>query len=73
MKAIKCKDGRLTFISRESASMFNNIEMAKFLDISTLTERELYIAEEMYKQDILQKIKRDETIGYRIYPQKQKI
>ena len=73
MKAVKGKDGRLTFISRESAAMFNNIDMARFLDISTLTERENYIAEELYKQDILQKITRDDTIGYQIYPQQQKI
>lgn len=73
MKAVKCKNGTLSILNRNEASLFNKADMVNFLDISTLNERECYIAEEMYKRNVLRKVKKGERIGYKIHPQKEKI
>lgn len=73
MKAVKCKNGSLSLLNRDEASLFNKADMINFLDISTLNERECYIAEEMYKRNVLRKVKKGESIGYKIHPQKEKL
>ena len=47
--------------------------MTGFVNVNSLDEREQYIAEEMYKKDVLQKVTKGEKVGYKIYPQKEKI
>lgn len=70
MRAVKGKNNILNLISRDEASLFNKTEFNEFLDISTLSERDLYIAEELYKKNVLKKVRRGESIGYKVYPQK---
>ena len=53
--------------------MFNKIDLSGFLSVNSMDEREFYIAEEMYKKDILQKVTKGEELGYKIYPQKTKL
>lgn len=73
MKAVKCKGGVLSFISRQEAVLFNKADLNQFLDISTLNERDFHLAEELYKKNVFQKVQRESKIGYRIYPQKEKL
>lgn len=73
MKAVRGKLGVLSLLSRDEARLFNKIEFDKFLNISNLDEREHFIAEEMHKRNVLQKVKRENSIGYSIYPQKTQI
>lgn len=73
MKAVKCKNGSLSLLNRDESSLFNKANMATFLDISSLNERECYVAEEMYKRNVFRKVKRGESVGYKIHPQKEKI
>lgn len=74
MKAVKCKDGHLSFISSHDATLFNKIDFDKFLDINTLDERTLHQCEEMYKQNVIRKITTKEgKVGYKTYPQKTKV
>mgnify|MGYP000547623650 CR=1 FL=1 len=73
MKAVKCKNGIVTLISSDEARLFNKIDMANFVDLNTLSERECHLAEELYKRNVLNKVKREHKIGYKIHPQKQKI
>tara|TARA_B110000444_G_scaffold250498_1_gene277024 strand:+ start:1032 stop:1256 length:225 start_codon:yes stop_codon:yes gene_type:complete len=74
MKAVKCKDGHLSFISSLESQLFNKIDFDKFLDINTLDERTLHIAEEMYKQNVIRKITTKEgKVGYKTYPQKTQV
>ena len=47
--------------------------MEGFIDVNTLNERELYIAEEMYKRDVIRKVRKGESIGFKTYPQKQQL
>jgi len=73
MRAVKCKNGCLSIINRDETAMFNNIEFNEFVSVNTLNEREQHIADEMYKRNVLRKVKRGESIGYKVYPQKQKL
>ena len=73
MRAVKCKNGCLSIINRDEAALFRNVEFAEFMDVNTLNEREQHIAEEMYKRNVLRKVKRGESVGYKIHPQKEKL
>jgi hypothetical protein len=73
MRAVKGKRGILSILSRQETSLFDKIELSKFQDISTLTERDHYICEELYQRNVLQKVRKGDKIGYRIYAQQAKL
>ena len=73
MRAVKDKNNYLNFISTLENRVFNKIDLSGFLSVNSMDEREFYIAEEMYKKDILQKVTKCEELGYKIYPQKTKL
>lgn len=73
MRAVKGKNQQLCFISKEETRLFNKAEFEGFLNISNLSERDSYIAEELYKKNVLCKIRRNEHVGYRIYPQRSQL
>ena len=73
MRAVKDKNNYLNFISTLENRVFNKIDLSGFLSVNSMDEREFYIAEEMYKKDILQKVTKGEELGYKIYPQREKI
>jgi hypothetical protein len=73
MKAVKDKNNYVNLISSLEAKLFNKVDLNGFLSVNNMDEREFYIAEEMYKKDILQKINKGEELGYKIYPQKKKL
>lgn len=70
MRAVKGKNGILSILNRDEASLFDKAELSGFINTAMLNERELYIAEELHKKNILQKIKKGNTIGYRQYAQR---
>ncbi len=71
MRAVKDKNKYLNLISSTEARLFNKVDLSGFIGVNTLDEREQYIAEELYKKDVLQKIQKGEQVGYKIYPQKE--
>jgi hypothetical protein len=73
MKAVKDKNKYLNLISSTEAKIFNKVDLSGFVSVNSLNEREQYIAEELYKKDVLQKLRKGEQVGYKIYPQKEKI
>ncbi|MDA8847187.1 hypothetical protein N9J02_00985 [bacterium] len=73
MRAVKDKNKYLNLISSTEARIFNKVDLTGFVSVNSLNEREQYIAEELYKKDVLQKIQKGEQVGYKIYPQKEKI
>ena len=73
MRAVKDKNNYLNFISTLENRVFNKIDLSGFLSVNSMDEREFYIAEEMYKKDILQKVTKGEELGYKIYQQKTKL
>tara|TARA_B110000444_G_C18243314_1_gene324109 strand:+ start:132 stop:353 length:222 start_codon:yes stop_codon:yes gene_type:complete len=73
MKAVKDKNDYLNLISSSESRLFNKVDLQGFTGVNTLDEREQYIAEELYKKDVLQKIQKGANIGYKTYPQKKKI
>tara|TARA_B100001094_G_C17832283_1_gene623806 strand:- start:340 stop:561 length:222 start_codon:yes stop_codon:yes gene_type:complete len=73
MKAVKGKNDYLSFISGTESRVFNKVDLQGFTGVNTLNEQEQYIAEELYKKDVLQKIEKGAYIGYKTYPQKKKL
>ena len=73
MKAVKDKNKYLNLISSTEAKVFNKIDLTGFTDVNSLDEREQYIADELYKKEILEKVSKGEQIGYKTYKQKYKI
>ena len=71
MRAVKGKNKILSLINNPESSFFNKLNMEGFINVNTLNERELYIAEEMYKKNVIRKVRKGESIGYKIYPQKE--
>ncbi len=69
MRAVKDKYGNLQIIDRSQTSLFNKADLHKFLDISTLNERDLCVCEDLHKRNIFQKIKKGHKVGYRSYSQ----
>ena len=71
MRAVKGKNKILSLINNPESSFFNKLNMEGFINVNTLNERELYIAEEMYKKNVIRKVRKGEWIGYKTYPQKE--
>ncbi len=70
MKAVKGKNNILSLISSTEAKLFNKVDLEKFVDVNTLNERDLYIAEEMYKKNVLKKVRKGTKVGYKTFEQK---
>ena len=73
MRAVKGKNKILSLISLEEARIFNKVEMAGVLNISNLTEREQAIANDLYVKNVLQKVRKNDYVGYKIYPQREQL
>lgn len=73
MRAVRGKNDILCLIHRDEAALFNKTEFNGFLDMSSLTEREHMIAEELHKRNVLQKVKRENRVGFKTYNQKSRI
>ena len=73
MKAVKDKNQYLNLITSTEARVFNKIDLSGFVNVNSLDEREQYIAEELYKKDILEKVSKGEKVGYKTYKHKHKI
>ena len=73
MRAVKGKHQILSLINNPESSFFNKLDMQGFIDVNTLSERDIYVAEELYKRDVIRKVKKGESIGYKTYPQKTKL
>jgi hypothetical protein len=70
MRAIRGKNKVLSLLSRDEATLFNKIDLNNFLDINTLDERTNHIAEELYKRNVINKIRKENKVGYEINPKK---
>jgi hypothetical protein len=73
MRAVKDKYGNLQLMDRAQTALFNKVDLGNFVDISTLDERELYVAEDLHKKNVLQKVKKGHVIGYKIHAQRSKL
>jgi len=69
MRAINGKNNVLCLISSTEAKVFNMIAADQFTDLNKLEERDLYLAEELYKRNAVRKVRRGQAIGYKIYDQ----
>lgn len=68
MKMVQKKDGTLTMVSLEESRLLNKIEMIGFTPINKLSEREQYLADELYKKSILRRGRNHSDVGYKTYP-----
>tara|TARA_B100001057_G_scaffold491962_1_gene583323 strand:- start:1276 stop:1491 length:216 start_codon:yes stop_codon:yes gene_type:complete len=67
VRAVKGKNEKLSLISSLEAKIFNKIEEDGFLEVNTMSERENFLADDLYKRDIVKKVRRDNTIGYKTF------
>ena len=67
MRAIKGKHNQLSFISRPEAKVYSMIEADGFISCESLDERDSYVAEELYQKNIIQKIRKNNTLGWKAY------
>jgi len=67
MRAVKGKNNQLSLISRPEAQIFSTIEAAGFIPCTSLGERDLYIAEELYQKNLLKKVRKNNCVGYKTY------
>ncbi len=67
MRAVNGKNKKLSLISSLEAKVFNKIEEDGFVEVNSMSERENFLADDLYKRDILKKVRRDNTIGYKIF------
>ena len=67
MRAVNGKNKKLSLISSLEAKIFNKIEEDGFVEVNSMSERENFLADDLYKRDILKKVRRDNTIGYKIF------
>ena len=65
MRAVNGKNKKLSLISSLEAKVFNKIEEDGFVEVNSMSERENFLADDLYKRDILKKVRRDNTIGYK--------
>jgi hypothetical protein len=70
MKAVKGKNDYLALISSAESKVFNKVDTTGFVSVNTLSEREQYIASELYKKDVLNKTTQGEQVGYKTYTKK---
>ena len=70
MKAVKGKHEVLCLISLEESRLFNKADFYGFLDISNLSEREQELAGDLYKRNVFRKVRRNNHVGYKVYPQR---
>ena len=67
MRAVNGKNKKLSLLSSLEAKVFNKIEEDGFVEVNSMSERENFLADDLYKRDILRKVRRDNTIGYKIF------
>ena len=67
MRAVKGKNKILSLISRPEARIYSMIEADGFISCESLSERDSYIAEELYQKNIIQKVRKDNTLGWKAY------
>lgn len=73
MRAVKGKNKILSLISLEESRLFTKIEQEGFVHISNLTEREQTLANDLHTKNILQKVQKNNHVGYAIYPQRDQL
>ena len=67
MKAVKGKNNRISFVSRDEAKIINMAEVDGFIPQTSLCERDAYIAEELFKKDLIRKVNQNGSMGYKAY------
>jgi hypothetical protein len=73
MRAVKGKHGILSLIGSTEARLYRQVEFDCFTPASRLGERDLHLAEELFKRNLLQKETQNGTVGYTLYPQKHQL
>lgn len=73
MRVVKGRNKVMCFISSTEAKVYEMISSDQFTDLTSLTERDVQFAEEMYKRNVVRKVRRGHNIGYKTYDQTEKL
>jgi hypothetical protein len=67
MRMVTQEDGNQTVVSNPEYVIYNGITSRGFIPLVEMDEGELHIAEELYKRNVLKKIRKDGAIGFKSY------
>tara|TARA_B110000858_G_C17634614_1_gene395185 strand:- start:574 stop:795 length:222 start_codon:yes stop_codon:yes gene_type:complete len=73
MRAVKGKNDQLSLISSFEAKLYSMAETLGSINATELSEQDAYLAEEMYKKNILNKKMHNGIVHYVTHSAKQKI
>ncbi len=72
MRAVRGKNKILSLIGIQESKLYDLIELQGFLPVTGMSERDIQIAEHLYQQNILNKVRKNNQPGYMSYESQQK-
>jgi hypothetical protein len=72
MRAVRGKNQVLSLISTQESKLYDLIELQGFLPITGLSERDAHLAENLYKQNVVKRVRKQNQPGYVTYESQQK-
>lgn len=73
MRAVKCKNNYLSLINTFEVRLYSMAETVGSLDSTQLSERDVEIAEEMYRKNVFDKQSKNGKFFYTTYSTKQNL
>lgn len=70
MRAVRGSNGLLSFVSKDEARVINLIKADQFTPITSLSERDHYIAEELFKKNLIRKVNQNNNMGYKAFSER---
>ena len=64
MKAVKGKNNAVCLISSTEGRLFDKVAQENFLSVNTCNEREIFLLDDLYIKNVLNKVQKGEHIGY---------
>lgn len=71
MRAVRGKNQVLSLIGSQESKLYDLIELKGFLPAVGLSERSAHLAENLYKQNIIKKVRKQSQLGYTTYESQQ--
>lgn len=72
MRAVRGKNNVLSLIGTHESKLYDLIELRGFLSAVELSERDAHLAENMYIQNVIKKVRKNTQPGYTTYASQQK-
>lgn len=67
MRALKGKHGFLGIATSQEYELYSRINFDGFMQINEMDEHQAHMADELYKRNLLRKVRRGTNVGYSTY------